>query len=285
MSGTPHEVTRGSISAFVTAIGETHPCFIDDKSAAELGYAGLVAPPTYSIVVAMQLLEGFLASDGVPLSRVMHTGQSFRYRRPIVAGDVLTGVLDVTGRKPFGGNELVATTITVHSGDEVVVECGATVLIAAPADSATAPKPAGPPPSGGRSVSAGAPSAQTGIGELPTYDVLVTRGDLVRYAGASGDFNAIHYSGAAAQALGLPDVIAHGMLTLALAARSATATLADPARLAALSTKFTNPVVVPDGVGATVTFGGSKRDAATLAITAESGGAKVLNQTRAVIRS
>ena len=79
--------------------------------------------------------------------------------------------------------------------------------------------------------------------EPQTY--AVRRADLVRYAGASGDFNPIHWSDRVATAVGLPGVIAHGMFTMALAAR-AVATWTDDAEVVELGCKFTNPVVVPD---------------------------------------
>ncbi|SFW46878.1 MaoC family dehydratase [Amycolatopsis australiensis] len=82
--------------------------------------------------------------------------------------------------------------------------------------------------------------------ELPGIEVRVTREQLVRYAGASLDFNPIHWNEAFAKEVGLPDVIAHGMLTMALAARVVTDWLGDPARLIDLSARFTRPVVVPN---------------------------------------
>lgn len=74
----------------------------------------------------------------------------------------------------------------------------------------------------------------------------VTRADLVRYAGASGDFNPIHWSDRMATAVGLPGVVAHGMYTMALAARAVTAWVGDPTRIVDFTVRFTKPVVVPD---------------------------------------
>ena len=84
----------------------------------------------------------------------------------------------------------------------------------------------------------------------------ITRADLVRYAGASEDFNPIHWSNRAATTVGLPGVIAHGMLTLARALAVLTDWIGDPSRLAACEARFVRPVVVPDddhGVALTVT--------------------------------
>ena len=88
---------------------------------------------------------------------------------------------------------------------------------------------------------------------LPPLSATVTRADLVRYAGASGDFNPIHWNERFAREVGLPDVIAHGMLTMALAGRVVTDWVGDPGAVLEYGARFTRPVVVPDdGEGATV---------------------------------
>ena len=102
-----------------------------------------------------------------------------------------------------------------------------------------------------------AASAQKGDA-LPSLEVRLTRADLVRYAGASGDLNPIHWSDRVAGAAGLPGVIAHGMLSMALAGRVLTAWTGDPASIVSYGTRFTRPVVVPDDdTGATVELGGT----------------------------
>ncbi len=91
------------------------------------------------------------------------------------------------------------------------------------------------------------PWAETAAGdELPALELRVTRADLVRYAGASGDFNPIHWSDRVATGVGLPGVIAHGMLTMALAGRLITRWTGDPAAVRSFGVRFTRPVVVPD---------------------------------------
>jgi acyl dehydratase len=82
--------------------------------------------------------------------------------------------------------------------------------------------------------------------ELPTLVMRLTRETLVRYAGASGDFNPIHYSDFHARALGLPGVIGHGMLTMGLALRAVTDWAGDPARVRSAFVRFTRPIPVPD---------------------------------------
>lgn len=94
--------------------------------------------------------------------------------------------------------------------------------------------------------------------EIPVLATMVTRETLVRYAGASGDFNPIHYSDFHAKALGLPGVIGHGMLTMGLALRAVTDWAGDPARVKAAFVRFTRPIPVPDdAIGAELVVTGT----------------------------
>jgi acyl dehydratase len=133
--------------------------------------------------------------------------------------------------------------------------------------------------------------AEVSVGDdLPPLTVTVTRADLVRYAGASLDFNPIHWNERTATDVGLPNVIAHGMLTMALAGRLVTDWAGDPAAVVRYGTKFTRPVVVPDdGVGATVELTGkvsAKNDDNTVRvdIVAKFDGQTVLGRPTAVVR-
>ena len=125
--------------------------------------------------------------------------------------------------------------------------------------------------------------------QLPEQTFRVTRADLVRYAGASGDFNRIHWSDRAAAAVGLPGVIAHGMLTMALAGRAVTAWLGDPGAIEEYHVRFGRPVVVPDDdAGTEVRVAGRVAaldgDRARIDLTVTSGGEKVLSLARATVR-
>jgi acyl dehydratase len=116
----------------------------------------------------------------------------------------------------------------------------------------------------------------------------IRRADLVRYAGASLDFNPIHWSERVATSVGLPGVIAHGMYTMALAAR-AVATWTDHADVVEFGCKFTNPVVVPDDdEGVELLITGSVKDVAdglaTLTLEVTCAGQKVLGAPKAVVR-
>ncbi|MFE9653838.1 MaoC family dehydratase [Micromonospora sp. NPDC006431] len=127
--------------------------------------------------------------------------------------------------------------------------------------------------------------------ELPTQTFRVTRADLVRYAGASGDFNPIHWSDRTATKVGLPGVIAHGMFTMALVGRAVTTWAGAPDAVLDFGVRFTRPVVVPDtdegteievsAVVKEVTEDGLTR----LDVTATCLGEKVLSQARATVRT
>lgn len=125
---------------------------------------------------------------------------------------------------------------------------------------------------------------------LPAQTFPLRRGDLVRYAGASGDFNVIHWNERTAKAVGLPDVIAHGMLTMATAARVVTDWAGDPGALTGYRVRFSRPVVVPDDdEGAELRVEGeveAKNDDGTVVVglTATVGDSRVLSGARAVVR-
>ncbi|MFI7011702.1 MaoC family dehydratase [Streptomyces sp. NPDC050145] len=126
--------------------------------------------------------------------------------------------------------------------------------------------------------------------ELPAQTFPVTRATLVQYAGASGDFNPIHWNEKFAVEVGLPDVIAHGMFTMAEAIRVVTDWTGDPAAVVEYGVRFTKPVVVPnDDKGAEVQV--SAKVAAKLDdnrvrvdLLATSAGQKVLGMSRAVVQ-
>jgi acyl dehydratase len=126
--------------------------------------------------------------------------------------------------------------------------------------------------------------------ELPGQTFPIERVDLIRYAGASGDFNVIHWNERVATSVGLPDVIAHGMLTMALAIRVVTDWVGDPGALVEYGVRFTRPVVVPDdGHGATLAVSAkvtAKNDDGTVvvALTASSEGSTVLGRATATVR-
>ena len=125
---------------------------------------------------------------------------------------------------------------------------------------------------------------------LPAVTYPVTRLSLVKYCGASGDFNVIHWNERIARSVGLPDVIAHGMFTMAQAGRYVTDWAGDAGVLVEFGVRFSAPVVVPDDdTGATIEVSGTidellDDNRVAIGLTARSGGAKVLTRARAVVR-
>ncbi|MEU0518268.1 MaoC family dehydratase [Streptosporangium sp. NPDC006007] len=130
---------------------------------------------------------------------------------------------------------------------------------------------------------------QTGQ-EIPAVDYPVRRVSLVMYAGASGDFNPIHWNERFAKTVGLPDVIAHGMYTMAQAGRFVTDWAGDPGAIVDYGVRFSSMVVVPDDEqGTVITVSGvveqkleDKR--VVIALTARSGDSRVLSKARAVVQ-
>ena len=126
--------------------------------------------------------------------------------------------------------------------------------------------------------------------QLPAQTFPIARADLVRYAGASGDFNPIHWNERFATSVGLPDVIAHGMFTMASAARVVTDWAGDPGAVVEYGVRFTRPVVVPDPDGARLEVTGEIRalredGLIEVDLTATVDGQTVLAKARAVIRA
>jgi acyl dehydratase len=126
--------------------------------------------------------------------------------------------------------------------------------------------------------------------EIPAVDYGARRLYLVMYAGASGDFNQIHWNERFAKAVGLPDVIAHGMFTMAQGGRFVTDWAGDPGAVVDYGVRFSSMVVVPDDdQGATITISGVVEEKlqdrrVVVALTAKSGDARVLSKARAVVQ-
>ena len=126
--------------------------------------------------------------------------------------------------------------------------------------------------------------------EIPPKTYRVTRLDLIRYAGASGDFNVIHWNERVARSVGLPDVIAHGMYTMAQAGRYVSEWAGDPGAVTEFGVRFSAMVPVPDDdEGATIEISGRVTNKladnkVAIDLTARADGTKVLTRARAVVR-
>ncbi len=215
----PYLVGREKVREFARAVFADDPQQRRPRGRAGAGYADVVAPPTFAIVVQEQTLQQLLAEpDSGIVLRVVHGDQRFSYTRPIVAGDELTGTLTVADRPRLGGNSMVTSEaeITDAAGAHVVTATSDPV------------------------VGEGDAVIRLAVGDIVAErTVHLTRESLVRYAGASGDFNPIHYRDDVASAVGLPGVLAHGMLTMGLAVQPVVTGSATPA--ASSSTACASP--------------------------------------------
>ncbi len=131
--------------------------------------------------------------------------------------------------------------------------------------------------------------AELAVGQVvaeKSFDI--SRDSLVRYAGASGDFNPIHYRDDIAKQVGLPGVLAHGMLTMGISISPVIEWLGDPGKVVDYSVRFTKPVVVPADRPATISvsavIGAIESDRARVDITTSFEGNNVLGKAQAWVK-
>lgn len=129
---TPYLVGREKVREFARAVFATHPTHLDVEAARAAGYADVVAPTTFPIVVTAATLEQLLADDeaGVDFTRVVHGDQRFSYSRPIVAGDELVATMTITSVKSIGGHSMVTSesSIADTAGAHVVTATSTLVV-------------------------------------------------------------------------------------------------------------------------------------------------------------
>ncbi|NYE19250.1 FAS1-like dehydratase domain-containing protein [Microbacterium immunditiarum] len=127
----PYLVGREKVREFARAVFADDPQHTDPTAARALGYADVVAPPTFAMVVQDLTLQQLLAEpdSGIELSRVLHAEQRFRYSRPIVAGDELTATLSVTGIRSVGGNAMVTSEAEITDATGGHVATATSVLL------------------------------------------------------------------------------------------------------------------------------------------------------------
>ncbi len=128
----PYLVGREKVREFARAVLATSPLNLDPEAARAAGYADVVAPPTFAVVVQEHTLAQLLADPdaGIDFTRVVHGDQRFIFTRPIVAGDELTATLTVTSVKSLGGHSMVtAESSIVDAGGEHVVTAISTLVV------------------------------------------------------------------------------------------------------------------------------------------------------------
>jgi acyl dehydratase len=276
-----YEVGREKLREFAIAVGETDPVYHDEQAAKAAGHPDLPSVPTFPVVLGHRAGAAVVGDPelGLDYSRVVHGEQAFAYRRPPRAGDRLLATPKVAAIESKGRHELltIATGITTEEGETV---CQATSLLISRGTAAEGAGSSVAPDDGSRSGSGQAPPAPAGLGarrsaagvtvgdDIGELREPIDRLDLIRYAGASGDFNVIHWSDEAATAVGLPGVIAHGMYSMGVAARLVAGWGGDPAALRRLRVRFSamirpgqtlivrGQVAELDGGSATLRFSG-----------------------------
>lgn len=128
----PYLVGREKVREFSRAVFASNPINNDVDAAKAAGYADIVAPPTFAIVIQQFTLDQLVAEEdsGIDMTHIVHGEQRFSYTRPIVAGDELTATLKVTSIKSLGGNAMVVaeSTIVDASGAHVVTAISTLVV-------------------------------------------------------------------------------------------------------------------------------------------------------------
>ena len=315
-------VGREKVREFARAVQNYHPAHWDVDAAAALGFDDLVAPLTFTSAPAMACNQRMFESVVIGYDMYLQTEEVFEQHRPIVAGDELTTDVELTSVRRIAGRDLITVTNTftdaagerVHTLHTTVV--GVTGDDVDPAirskiqgvmmhdvnllgvdDSGTYEKTVRP--DGDARISEGATSRtpatpsfdEVKVGDdLPIHHARLSRGDLVNYAGVSGDANPLHWDPDIAQLAGQPDVIAHGMLTMGLGAGFGSSWLGDPGAITRYAIRLSQPAIVPASGGADIEFGGRIKSldpqarTGVVIVTAKSAGRKIFGLATLEVR-
>lgn len=282
-------VGREKIREFARAVQDKHPAHWNVAAAQALGYAGLVAPLTFTSAPAMACNQRMFEQVVVGYDMYLQTEEVFEQHRPIVEGDELTIDVELTSVRRIAGRDLITVTNTfTDTAGEVVHTLHTTVVGIGSEDVDPAIRPAvagvmmhginmlGAEDTGAgyqkavrpavaqRIATAGAtrtPASPAFDGlavgdELPVHHTRLSRGDLVNYAGVAGDANPLHWDDNVAKLAGQEDVLAHGMLTMGLGASFATTWTDDPGSVTRYAVRLSQPAIVPVDGGADIEYSG-----------------------------
>ncbi|OBJ50894.1 fused (3R)-hydroxyacyl-ACP dehydratase subunits HadA/HadB [Mycobacterium sp. 1423905.2] len=322
MDGT-YLVGREKVREYARAVQDYHPAHWNVPAAAELGYLELVAPLTFTSVPGMACNRRMFESVVVGYDTYVQTEEVFEQHRPIVAGDELLVDVELASVRRIAGRDLITVTNTftdtagerVHTLHTTVVGLTAEDVdpaiksavqrammhdfnVLAVGDSEAAYQKTVRPPG---EVRIAQPDRERPLGtpsfddvkvgdELPAHHARLSRGDLVNYAGVAGDANPIHWDENLARLAGLPDVIAHGMLTMGLGAGFFSAWSGDPGAVTRYAVRLSAPAIVSAGEGADIEFSGRVKslDPATrtgvVLVGAKSAGRKIFGLATMEIR-
>ncbi|OMC17358.1 MULTISPECIES: fused (3R)-hydroxyacyl-ACP dehydratase subunits HadA/HadB [unclassified Mycobacterium] len=320
MDGT-YVVGREKLREYARAVQDYHPAHWDVTAAADLGYSDLVAPLTFTSVPGMTCNRRMFESVVVGYDTYLQTEEVFEQHRPIVAGDELHVDVELSSVRRTAGRDFITVTNTFTDTDGERVHTLHTTVVGLtnedvnPAiktavqkmmmhdvdifgigeeDYQKTVRPEGEVriAEGSTTRTPGTPSfedVQVGD-ELPAHHARLSRGDLVNYAGVAGDANPIHWDESIAKLAGLPDVIAHGMLTMGLGSGFASAWSGDPGAVTRYAVRLSQPAVVSAAEGADIEFSGRVKslDPATrsgvVIVAAKSGGQKIFGMATMNVR-
>ncbi|GAC56019.1 beta-hydroxyacyl-[acyl-carrier-protein] dehydratase HadA/HadB [Gordonia hirsuta DSM 44140 = NBRC 16056] len=282
-------VGREKVREYARAVQDYHPAHWDEAAAAALGYSGLVAPLTFTSIPAMAANQKLMQEVVVGYETYVQTEQVFEQYRPIVVGDELTTDVELSSVRRIAGKDMITITNTfvdahgetVHrmhttvvgvSADEVDPGISAAVakvmmhdvdILSVEASAADYVKTVrqGQAPADSEAVATRTVGSRnfdelTKGDLIPEHQTKLSRGDLVNYAGVSGDANPIHWDADIAKLAGLPDVIAHGMLTMGLGAGVISEWSGDPGAVRKYSVRLSAPAIVPSDGRGDVVYGG-----------------------------
>ncbi|OHT97257.1 fused (3R)-hydroxyacyl-ACP dehydratase subunits HadA/HadB [Mycobacterium syngnathidarum] len=280
-------VGREKVREYARAVQDYHPAHWDVDAAAKLGYSGLVAPLTFTSTPAMACNRRMFESIVVGYDTYLQTEEVFEQHRPIVAGDELHVDVELTSVRRIAGRDMITVTNTftdtagerVHTLHTTVVgvtaedlnpEIKTAVQRAMMHDvdifgvgddeyqKTVRPEAEIRIADGGTTRTPGTPSFDdVKVGdELGVHHTRLSRGDLVNYAGVAGDANPIHWDEDIAKLAGLPDVIAHGMLTMGLGAGFVSTWTGDPGAVTRYAVRLSQPAIVSAKEGADIEFSG-----------------------------
>ncbi|MGK8524109.1 fused (3R)-hydroxyacyl-ACP dehydratase subunits HadA/HadB [Nocardia asteroides] len=319
-----YEVEREKIREFARAVQDPHPAHRSEAAAAELGFSGLVAPPTFSSIILTRVQREILDTliTGYDPTRILHADQVFDFGRPLVAGDRLTCDIYFESFRHFGDYDVLAIKSVLVDQHGAVVQTGSSALLArvggrdpGSADAvrtvAMGQATAGTPRAARGSAVvpaaadylAPAPThrkprpriafADLAVGtELPVRTVRLSRGDLVNYAGVTGEVNPVLFDERVAVASGPPTVVAPGMLKLGLATSFLSSWLGDPCAVTRFRAQFAHNThylrIPPLGAGmiqfrGRVTSIDPRRRRATVAVDARAEGRKLFGYAAAEV--
>ncbi len=285
MAGT-YLVGREKLREYARAVQDNHPAHWDVEAARALGYADLIAPLTFTSTPGMSCNRTMFESVVVGYDTYLQTEEVFEQHRPIVAGDELHIDVELTSVRRTAGRDFITVTNTFTDAAGMRVHTLHTTVVGVTSDDINPDVKVAVQkammhdvdimgvgegsyektvrPEGGFRLATDADRTPGSLvfdeltvgDELPAHHTRLSRGDLVNYAGVAGDANPIHWDEDIAKLAGLPDVIAHGMLTMGLGSGYVSDWSGDPGAVTRYAVRLSQPAIVPAMVGADIEFSG-----------------------------